>query len=72
VSIELSFFATTVRLSFRIDFDEKTLHLDCGSDLFVLNFDYEFIGNILLLPIRSKGPGKVDISKNLRPFARQT
>ncbi|XP_068900644.1 protein takeout-like [Tenebrio molitor] len=28
-----------------------------------MNFDYEFIGNIQLLPIHSKEPGRVDIIK---------
>ncbi|CAH1383489.1 unnamed protein product [Tenebrio molitor] len=62
-NITLSGFTKNNCSKIEIDFDEKTMHLDCGSDLIVMNFDYEFIGNILLLPIRSKGPGKVDIIK---------
>jgi hypothetical protein len=49
----------------RINFEAKTMHVECGTPEIVMAFDYEFKGRILLLPIKGKGPGSVTIGKNV-------
>jgi hypothetical protein len=47
-----------------MNFKTNTLSIEGSVPDVVMSFTYDFNGNILMLPINGKGPGKIDISNN--------
>ncbi|KAJ3617950.1 hypothetical protein MTP99_005991 [Tenebrio molitor] len=69
-NITLTGFTKNECTKIEINFDAKTMHVECGTPEILMAFDYEFKGRILVLPINGKGPGSVTIinSKNSLTF----
>lgn len=50
----------------RLDFEKNTLDLVCTTPEIRMDFEYEFSGKILLLPIAGNGPGTVSLCESAR------